>query len=284
MSFCHNGDCPQFSNVVSGQPPLLGKTTPRDVNFHPVGDTDSEAVFCAILNALSVEFPEGLPTLPVLHEFLSLLCEEIIEENPESTIFNFLLGCGQYTQFAYSWPGKRAGSKVWNGLYYLIRQPPFTTAKLLDADYEIDFRRVTTPTDCVAVITTKPLTDEPGWTEFKRGELIMFDKGLPYRTPKCCEVVEREGRGLFSKSVPGKCSRSPSLSRVRRPESPPTFSLSPVVNPQESPMAPAELRLSKREVALENRSMATGQSLDALEAIALPEMFSLVKPMARLAV
>ena len=33
--------------------------------YHPIGDTDSEAVFCAILNALRAEFNE-LPTLPVL--------------------------------------------------------------------------------------------------------------------------------------------------------------------------------------------------------------------------
>jgi predicted glutamine amidotransferase len=210
MTFCHNGDCPQFSNSAHCVAPLLGQTTENDVIYHPVGDTDSEAVFCAILNALTVEFPDGLPTLPVLHEFLSMLCAEIVQGHPETTIFNFLLGCGQYTLFAFSWPGRRGNSTVWNGLHYIIREPPFSTAKLLDTDYEIDFRRVTTPADRVAVITTKPLTEEPGWTEFKRGELLMFDKGLPYRTPKCCEVVEQQGRGLFSKAVKAKCSRSPS--------------------------------------------------------------------------
>jgi predicted glutamine amidotransferase len=214
MTFCHNGDCPQFSNSNDNEssahfPPLLGQTTANDIIYHPVGDTDSEAVFCAILNALTVEFPDGLPTLPVLHEFLSILCAQIIEGHPEDTIFNFLLGCGQYTLFAYSWPGQRHGSSVWNGLYYIVRQPPFSTAKLLDTDYEIDFRRVTTPADRVAVITTKPLTEEPGWTEFARGELLMFDKGLPYKTPKCCEFVEQQGRGLFSKAIKAKCSRSP---------------------------------------------------------------------------
>ena len=199
MTFCHNGDCPTFSNTQEALP-LLGNTTRQDIHYHPVGDTDSEAVFCAILNALSVEFPDALPTLPVLHEFLSIICNEITHNDPE-TIFNFLLGCGQYTQFAYSWPGRRPGSSVWNGLHYLIREPPFQTAKLLDTDYTIDFAAVTTPSDRVAVITTKPLTEEPGWTEFKRGELLMFDKGLPYRTPKCCEAVELQGRGLYSKSV-----------------------------------------------------------------------------------
>lgn len=221
MTFCHNGDCPHFgSNGMTQQLytdgnenecnavhlPLLGQTTPSDVIYHPVGDTDSEAVFCAILNALHVEFPNGLPTLPVLHEFLSILCNEIIAQHPESTIFNFLLGCGQHTLFAYSWPGKRPTSNVWNGLYYIVREPPFSTAKLLDTDYEIDFRRVTTPDDRVAVITTKPLTEEAGWTEFQRNELIMFNRGIPYRTPKCCQVAEEEGCGLSSKLVKSKCN------------------------------------------------------------------------------
>ena len=107
--------------------------------------------------------------------------------------------------FAYSWPGRRAGSKVWNGLHYIVREPPFSTAKLIDDDYTIDFAGVTTPSDRVAVITTKPLTNEEGWTEFKRGELIMFDNGLPYATPEKCEFVEAQGRGLKSKCFRKHC-------------------------------------------------------------------------------
>ena len=192
MTFCHNGEC----HLKEGQ--QFGKTQKEDIHYHPVGDTDSEAVFCAILNAMSVEFPHGLPTLPVLHKFLHDLCQEIV--SVQGTIFNFLLGCGQYTLFAYSWPGKRPGSDVWNGLYYLVRQPPFQTAKLLDTDYEIDFSKYTTPADRICVVTTKPLTQEEGWMEFQPGQLIMFNKGVPYFTSECCETPEKEGRGLFSKA------------------------------------------------------------------------------------
>ncbi|GAX15978.1 gamma-glutamyl hercynylcysteine S-oxide hydrolase [Fistulifera solaris] len=209
MSFCHNGDCPSFANVHTDHFPALGMT--RDRLYHPVGDTDSEAVFCAILNALHAEFPDGLPSLPVLHEFLSDVCQEIVR-GAQDTIFNFLLGCGPHTLFAYSWPGRRPGSDVWNGLHYIVREPPFSTAKLLDVDYTIDFSTVATEQDRVAVITTKPLTQEEGWREFGKGELIMFDQGLPYRTSKCCEIVENLGRGLSSKCFgPLKCGRSPRL-------------------------------------------------------------------------
>jgi predicted glutamine amidotransferase len=41
MTFCHNGECPQFCN---SRTPLLGKTVERI--YHPVGDTDSEAGEC----------------------------------------------------------------------------------------------------------------------------------------------------------------------------------------------------------------------------------------------
>lgn len=322
MTFCHNGDCPRFSrnsssnsnnatpNCDSGscELPLLGQTTPKDVIYHPVGDTDSEAVFCAILNALTVEFHDGLPTLPVLHEFLSILCAEIIAGHPETTIFNFLLGCGQYTLFAYSWPGKRPESKVWNGLYYIVRQPPFSTAKLLDTDYEIDFRRVTTPADRVAVITTKPLTEEPGWTEFKRGELLMFDKGLPYRTPKCCEFVEQQGRGLFSKSVTTKCCRSPPRTgpilleqqeqqcSSKEAESPPALCLAlqnaatATTRAQEASIALPTLLSSETacEKSLEKKctTMSTPVSFlaDATKIIVESDASSLEKPLTQLAI
>ena len=207
MCFAHNGDCPKFKQQHGHSVLLLGRSTPSNILFHPVGDTDSEAVFCAILNALNAEFPGNqLPSLPVLHEFLSTLCDEIIQgDRQEETIFNFLLGCGQYTQFAFSWPGKRAGSSVWNGLHYLIREPPFNIAKLVDEDLSIDFREMTTCNDRVAVIATKPLTGETGWIEMARGELIMFDKGKAYRTPECCEIVEQEGRGLTCRWFAEKC-------------------------------------------------------------------------------
>lgn len=210
------------------QHPCLGKTKDGEHHcYNPVGDTDSEAVFCAILNALKAEF-DTLPTLPVLHEVLKRLCDEIIAGHDNETIFNFLLGCGEHTLFAYSWPGRRPGSKVWNGLYYIVRQPPFSKAKLVDIDYSLDFSTVTTPADRVAVITTKPLTNEKEWREMKRGELIMFDKGLPYSAPSECEAVERQGRGLMSKCFrkSEKCGDFKCLAITTTPtiESLPSFS------------------------------------------------------------
>lgn len=208
-SFAHNGEVPKFSNNNNDNDgsnnvhPCLGGTRihPSQVFYHPVGNTDSEATFCAILNALRSEFTE-LPTLPVLYETVQRLCGQIVAGDEEGTILNFLLGCGAYTMFAYSWPGARPGSKVWNGLYYIIRKPPFSKAKLADVDYAVDFSQCTTASDRVAVIATAPLTVDEDWVEFKRGELLMFDNGLAFSELYDCQEVETQGRGLFSRAVP----------------------------------------------------------------------------------
>jgi len=198
-SFAHNGEVPKYTNQEQYiNSPLLGRTKRQETIYLPVGDTDSEAVFCAILNGLRAEFTK-LPTLPVLYATLERFCGEIVSGHEESTIFNFLLGCGQYTLFAYSWPGARPGSQVWNGLYYTVRRPPFSQAQLVDVDYAVDFAEVTTSDDRVAVIATKPLTSNEEWTEFKRGQLLMFDHGHPYSELYDCEEVENQGHGLDSR-------------------------------------------------------------------------------------
>lgn len=173
-------------------------------SYNPVGSTDSEAVFCAILNSLKHEF-DSLPTLPVLHDTLKRICTEICEHDAgsgEEPIFNFLLMCGERVQFAYSWPGCRPGSQCWNGLHYVVREYPFRQAKLLDCDYSIDFAEVTTPHDRVAVIATEPLTQNEDWIEFEKGELILFDDGKPLHGSEDRESAEMQGHGLQSKVLP----------------------------------------------------------------------------------
>ncbi len=86
-------------------------------------------------------------------------------------------------------------------------------------DYKVDFAKVTTDDDRVAVITTKPLTNNEPWVEMKRGELLMFDKGLPYSQASACAVAEAEGRGLgaSSKVTRGRRSRFQSMDSIMVP-------------------------------------------------------------------
>ena len=98
----------------------IGAEDPNERHYNPVGKTDSESIFCAILNALRTRF-DTLPTLPVLYGAIASLVSEIVALDSQyegTTILNFLLGVGPHIQFAYSWPGAREGSSVWNGLHY----------------------------------------------------------------------------------------------------------------------------------------------------------------------
>ena len=94
VSFAHSGDVPKFSSKGDNNPidfPLLGKARKNDIHYKPVGETDSELAFCAIMNALKAEF-QSRPPMAILHKIIKDLCDEIVsslEEN--STIFNMLL-------------------------------------------------------------------------------------------------------------------------------------------------------------------------------------------------
>jgi len=198
--FAHNGDIPTTTPTA-----LLGNTNTTKkqdtIIYHPMGDTDSEAIFCIILNALNTNFNE-LPTQSVLYKFLYQLCNRIVHDNTTTStkaIFNFLLSCGQYTSFAYSWPGKRPGSKVWNGLYYILREvlPAAADSNIIDCCDDDTSVGNSSNSKNIAVVTTKPLTNENNWIEFQKDELIMFHKGLPYFEAESCDIVkQQQGRVL----------------------------------------------------------------------------------------
>mmetsp|Transcript_38269 Transcript_38269/g.77973 ORF Transcript_38269/g.77973 Transcript_38269/m.77973 type:complete len:361 (-) Transcript_38269:127-1209(-) len=200
--FAHNGDVELFKGT-KGKKVWLGGGIPGERSYNPIGDTDSEALFCAILNSLKARF-NSLPSLPVLHDYVNTICKEIVSLD-DSTILNFLLGCGQHVQFAYSWPGQRPGSKVWNGLHYTVKEvdSDHQTEHLEDRDFSLDIINESVSSDHVAMITTKPLTDDEEWIEMKRGELIMFDRGLPHAAPVDCFQAELAGHGLLSDCLPG---------------------------------------------------------------------------------
>ena len=241
--FAHNGDVSYFDRAVfagndadclSTAPkvnelnrsscvkiPWIGKSIGVEDRgeryYNPIGKTDSETIFCALLNALRARF-DTLPSLPVLHAAISSLCNEIVALDGQydgTTIFNFLLGCGPHIQFAYSWPGAREGSSVWNGLHYLVREPPFGSAHLSDCDYSINFATVTKDDDRVAVIATSPLTDDEDWVEVKRGQLILFDDGLPHLAPDDCFEAELREHGLKSDAIPSSPSLEVDMSRYQ---------------------------------------------------------------------
>lgn len=164
--FAHNGDLHDFA------PPLSGR-------FTPIGNTDSEYAFCYLLDCLVERFGYKPPDV----EEVFAVLQEISPKIAEFGTFNFCLSNGD-AMFTY------AVTK----LQWTVRGYPFGLAKLVDLDVEIDFSKVTTAEDRVAVITTEPLTDEV-WTAFKPGELILFQDGYLVKTADThIERLDREAK------------------------------------------------------------------------------------------
>ncbi len=149
--FAHNGN-------------LEGLARPEHGPYRPVGATDSEAAFCAILGTLRARFPDAKPPLPALRAALAEVTFELARRGP----FNYLLSDGEHL-FAH------CATK----LHYIVRQAPFAAAHLIDRDVTVDFAEHTTRDDRVAVIATAPLTDNEAWTPLAPGQLLVFHDGAP---------------------------------------------------------------------------------------------------------
>jgi predicted glutamine amidotransferase len=152
--FAHNGHLPGFL------PPLDGSVT-------PVGETDSERIFCWMLQSLRRQFGNAAPPRSELFTALRRLTLEFAGLG----ISNYLLSNGEVMVAHCS-----------THLSYIIRQAPFREAHLSDEDVTVDFGLLTSSNDRVAVIATLPLTDNEPWVDMLPGTLWLFHNG---------EVVEQ---------------------------------------------------------------------------------------------
>ncbi|MDT4844029.1 putative glutamine amidotransferase YafJ [compost metagenome] len=145
--FAHNGQLAEFA--------------PSPGFYRPVGDTDSEAAFCDLLNRLRSAFPE-----PVAVELFlpSLVAACAIYR--QHGVFNCLLSDGD-------WLFSFCSTK----LAHITRRAPFGPAQLKDADVRVDFQAETTPDDVVTVLATEPLTANECWTLYRPGEWRLWRRG-----------------------------------------------------------------------------------------------------------
>ncbi len=150
FTFAHNG-------TVRGIKQRLGPG-----RFKPIGSTDSEYAFCALMNRLERAFPKGYPGGAELARAVAKAGAEIGERGT----FNFLLG-----------DGSQLFARCATRLCYIIRKAPFAKATLADDDIVVDFATVTTPRDRVAVVATAPLTRDEQWTIGQPGQMWVFRKG-----------------------------------------------------------------------------------------------------------
>ena len=79
------------------------------------------------------------------------------------------------------WTGRAGGSATTallpGAIFVSTNGADGQVATLADDDVRVDFSELTTPTDRVAVVATRPLTTNEVWTQGKPGELWVFDRG-----------------------------------------------------------------------------------------------------------
>ena len=149
LVFAHNGTVRDARRHPTGR-------------FTPIGDTDSEHAFCALLHRLERAFP----SYPRARRDLWEAVAEHGGRIGKGGTFNFLLGDGSHL-FA------RCATK----LHHIVRKAPFKRATLADDDFAVDFAEVTTPKDRVAVVATAPLTRDEVWNTGEPGTMWVFDGG-----------------------------------------------------------------------------------------------------------
>jgi predicted glutamine amidotransferase len=131
--------------------------------FQPIGTTDSEHAFCYLLESIRSGFRSGYPrSARALREAIAQVGSEIGAHGT----FNFVLGDGTHLY-----------ARCDTRLCHIVRKAPFGTATLHDAEVSIDFSKVTTPRDRVAVVATMPLTRDEVWTQGVPGSLWVFHRG-----------------------------------------------------------------------------------------------------------
>ncbi|ADC69217.1 glutamine amidotransferase class-II [Methanocaldococcus sp. FS406-22] len=150
IAFAHNGT-------------LLGYEDLELDGYYPIGETDSEYVFCYLLSQIGrrgIEWnKEGFD------ELLDILRRKINKYGA----FNCLFSDGEYL-FAYrDCKGRRK-------LHFLKRKPPYGRIRLEDEDYVINLGDVKSANEEGFIIATNPLTNE-NWMSFENGELIVFKNG-----------------------------------------------------------------------------------------------------------
>jgi glutamine amidotransferase len=147
--FAHNGTVKNVRKLKLGR-------------YHPIGQTDSEHAFCALLAAIEHEFGRTRPTRT---DLAAAVASHAAKVGRDGT-FNFLLGDGDQLY-------ARCSTK----LHHIVRRAPFHKATLADEEVSVDFAEVTTPKDRVAVVATMPLTRDETWTTGEPNTLWVFRGG-----------------------------------------------------------------------------------------------------------
>lgn len=139
----------------------LDPVMPKSVlKFHPVGETDSEYLLCALLTKLSCEKIQ-------FTDFKEI--ENILREFNKYGQMNILFSEGEHLYCYHDQNG-------YNGLCMTERKAPFGKVFLRDEDWEVNLAEEKHPDQRGFVIATRPLTDEK-WDYLPPGSLRAFKNG-----------------------------------------------------------------------------------------------------------
>jgi glutamine amidotransferase len=149
--FAHNGDLRDFQ-------------TPSGCQVMPVGSTDSERAFCAIMSHLRSHFKDRLqpPEWPELAPELARITANLAGYGN----FNMLLSDG-HALYAH------CSTK----LHLLTRRHPFPHARLVDRDMSLDLGPLNAESDIMSLLATEPLTLDEPWHALRTGEFVVVVDG-----------------------------------------------------------------------------------------------------------
>ncbi|MCX7874895.1 MAG: class II glutamine amidotransferase [Melioribacteraceae bacterium] len=137
--------------------PVIKKTK---LKFHPVGETDSEYLLCALLTIMSdskISFTDFKKIEVILRDF------------NECGNMNILFSEGE-NLFVYR------DVNGYNGLCMTERCAPYSKISLRDEDWEVDLAENKSIDQRGFIIATRPLTNEK-WNELTPGCLYVFKDG-----------------------------------------------------------------------------------------------------------
>ena len=163
--FAHNGWLPGLLEA----PAFLSN------RFAPVGETDSEQAFCALLDDLGALWIKSgdIPPLEARLNIVTTFAEQLRQFGPANFLYS-----DDDAMFAH---GDRRKSSVTGevaapGLVYLLQDCPPTGATITGNGVS-----VSAVNQAVALVASVPLSPEP-WQEMSKGEVTVFRAGrIPAR-------------------------------------------------------------------------------------------------------
>lgn len=173
--FVHNGDLD--AGALRSKLPLGG--------FRPVGDTDSEYAFCALLERLRAPWLRG--GVPALDERLGIVADFAAAIRPLGPA-NFLYSDGDalFIHGHKRFHGGGAGARP-PGLHVLCRRCA-AQGEAVDTEglsLALDAKQT------VILAASVPLTEELGWRALAEGELVIAQRGRIVATT--CRIEDQDG-------------------------------------------------------------------------------------------